>query len=77
LGAANIPKSVMRFRWRDTRNTCQAQLLLRQRAIFALSVQNNLVHGSDSPENAELEIKLWFKPEELVGWAPAEQSWIG
>ena len=47
------------------------------RGDFALSVQNNLVHGSDSPENAELEIKLWFKPEELVGWAPAEQGWIG
>ena len=47
------------------------------RGDFALSVQNNLVHGSDSPENAELEIKLWFKPEELVGWTPAEQGWIG
>ena len=47
------------------------------RGDFALSIQNNLVHGSDSPENAELEIKLWFKSEELVGWTPAEQGWIG
>src|ERR1700681_1576661 len=29
------------------------------RGDFALSVQNNLVHGSDSPENALLEIALW------------------
>src|SRR5215470_13538071 len=36
------------------------------RGDFALSVQNNLVHGSDSPENAVAEIALWFKPEELV-----------
>ncbi len=30
------------------------------RADFALVTQNNLVHGSDSPESAEREIKLWF-----------------
>src|SRR5216683_2227003 len=33
------------------------------RGDFALSVQNNLVHGSDSPDNAKLEIDLWFKPK--------------
>ena len=36
------------------------------RGDFAISVQNNLVHGSDSPENAAAEIALWFKPEELA-----------
>ncbi len=30
------------------------------RADFALQTQSNLVHGSDSPESAEREIKLWF-----------------
>src|SRR6202008_2418892 len=30
------------------------------RADFALETQNNLVHGSDSPESAEREIALWF-----------------
>jgi nucleoside-diphosphate kinase len=29
-------------------------------------VFENCVHASDSPETAEKEIKLWFKPEELV-----------
>ena len=38
------------------------------RGDFALSVQNNLIHGSDSPENAAAEIALWFKPDELVGY---------
>src|SRR5215813_1470574 len=38
------------------------------RGDFALSVQNNLVHGSDSPENAATEIALWFKNEELVNF---------
>jgi len=26
----------------------------------------NVIHASDSPKNAEKEIKLWFKPEELT-----------
>jgi nucleoside-diphosphate kinase len=36
------------------------------RGDYAISVQNNLVHGSDSPENAAIEIGLWFKADELV-----------
>ena len=47
------------------------------RGDFALSIQNNLIHGSDSTDNATLEIKLWFKPEELVNWGPADQTWVG
>lgn len=46
------------------------------RGDFALSVQNNLVHGSDSPENAEKEIALWFRPEELAGWTPVDTPWV-
>ena len=30
------------------------------RGDFALEVQNNIVHGSDSPESAAREIKLFF-----------------
>ena len=30
------------------------------RGDFALSMPDNLVHGSDSPESAEREISLWF-----------------
>jgi nucleoside-diphosphate kinase len=47
------------------------------RGDYALSVQNNLVHGSDSAENAATEIALWFKPEELVSFAPTDAGWIG
>ena len=46
------------------------------RGDFALSVQNNLIHGSDSPDNARAEIALWFKPEELVNWQPADAPWV-
>lgn len=30
------------------------------RGDYALETQSNLVHGSDSPESAAREIKLWF-----------------
>lgn len=47
------------------------------RGDFALSVQNNLVHGSDSPENAATEIALWFGADELVKYQPTDAAWIG
>jgi nucleoside-diphosphate kinase len=37
------------------------------RKAFAESIERNSVHGSDSAENAKLEIGLNFKPEEIVG----------
>jgi nucleoside-diphosphate kinase len=37
------------------------------RKLFALSVGENSVHGSDSPENAKGEIEQFFKAEEIVG----------
>jgi nucleoside-diphosphate kinase len=46
------------------------------RGDFALSVQNNLIHGSDSPENAAAEVALWFKPEELVAFQPVDAPWV-
>ena len=36
------------------------------RGDLALSMPNNLVHGSDSAESAEREIALWFGDHELV-----------
>jgi len=36
------------------------------RGDLALSMPNNLVHGSDCPQSAEREIALWFSPGELV-----------
>jgi len=37
------------------------------RATFAESIEANTVHGSDSDENAAIEIAYFFKPEEIVG----------
>jgi nucleoside-diphosphate kinase len=37
------------------------------RKALAESIEANSVHGSDSDENAAIEIDFFFKPEEIVG----------
>ena len=37
------------------------------RKLFALNVQDNSVHGSDSKDNAKTEIDFFFKVDEIVG----------
>jgi nucleoside-diphosphate kinase len=37
------------------------------RKLFARSIGENSVHGSDSPENAAAEISQFFQKEEIVG----------
>ena len=37
------------------------------RKLFALNIQENSVHGSDSQENAKIEIGFFFKSDEIVG----------
>ena len=37
------------------------------RKLFALNIQENSVHGSDSVDNAKIEIDFFFKPEEVIG----------
>ena len=37
------------------------------RKEYALSIGENSVHGSDSLDNAKIEIAYFFKPEEIVG----------
>ena len=36
------------------------------RKMFGLSVEENSVHGSDSPENAEIEINFFFSDREIL-----------
>ena len=37
------------------------------RKTYAESIEANSVHGSDSDENARIEIDYFFKPDEIVG----------
>lgn len=38
------------------------------RGDFGESLEHNSVHGSDSPENAETEISLFFTKDEIFGY---------
>jgi nucleoside-diphosphate kinase len=43
---------------------------------FAMEVGRNLTHASDTVENGEKEVALWFKPDELVDWTRAVDTWV-
>jgi len=43
---------------------------------FALEVGRNLTHASDTAENGEKEVALWFKKEELVDWSREVDRWV-
>jgi nucleoside-diphosphate kinase len=42
---------------------------------YALMIGRNLTHASDSIENGEKEVALWFKPEELTSWERDNDRW--
>ena len=42
---------------------------------FGLEIGRNLTHASDSPENGEKEVALWFKPEEIISWSRDLDKW--
>jgi nucleoside-diphosphate kinase len=47
------------------------------RGDFAVDLGRNVVHGSDSPASAERELKIFFRPEELLcDWSRANEGWI-
>ena len=43
---------------------------------FGLEIGRNLTHASDSPENGEKEVALWFDEKELITWERAVDEWI-
>jgi len=47
------------------------------RGDFSCSKGYNLIHGSDSAESAEREIKLFFTPEEIIDYELADADWLG
>ncbi|MEM8781733.1 MAG: nucleoside-diphosphate kinase [Planctomycetota bacterium] len=46
------------------------------RGDFGMSGGYNLIHGSDGPESAERELKLWFADGEIVDYAPGKDAWV-
>lgn len=46
------------------------------RGDFCIEVGRNICHGSDSVENAEIEIGLWFEKDEVMDWESHSKDWI-
>jgi nucleoside-diphosphate kinase len=46
------------------------------RGDLGMEIGRNLVHGSDSPENAVTEVNLFFGSAELVDWSRHSDAWI-
>ncbi|HEY7969043.1 MAG TPA: nucleoside-diphosphate kinase [Candidatus Limnocylindrales bacterium] len=46
------------------------------RGDFALETAQNLVHASDSAENAVAEVALWFRPAELLDYDREVDRWV-
>jgi len=46
------------------------------RGSYAVDISRNVIHGSDSPESAEREITLYFKPEEILTYSKSGETWL-
>jgi nucleoside-diphosphate kinase len=46
------------------------------RGDLAVSIGNNVVHGSDSPGRGAEEVALFFGPDELVEWSAVDAAWV-
>jgi nucleoside-diphosphate kinase len=46
------------------------------RGDLALEIGRNLIHASDSVENGQAEVALWFSDAELVGWRRDVERWV-
>ncbi len=47
------------------------------RGSFGLDIEHNLIHGSDSVENAAKEIDIFFSAEEILDYHKDVDKWIG
>ncbi len=46
------------------------------RGDLGMEIGRNLVHASDSPENAKSEVALWFGEGELAPWSRDTDRWV-
>ena len=44
------------------------------RGDFSIDITHNVVHASDSPENAERELNILFDPSELVAYSRTDDA---
>ncbi len=45
------------------------------RGDFGLDIGRNVIHGSDAPDTASQEIKLWFEDDEILDYERVDEPW--
>ncbi len=43
---------------------------------FGLEIGRNITHASDSVENAQKEIEMWFTADEVIDWKRDIDTWV-
>ncbi len=46
------------------------------RGDFALNIQKNVIHASDSEERAKFEISIFFNSAEILSYKKSDMNWI-
>ena len=46
------------------------------RGDWAMTTTKNVIHASDSVENAKNEMNIFFAPEEIVTYTRADENWV-
>lgn len=78
------PVFVMAWRGVDSVTVCRALIGATNgrkaapgtiRGDFGMSGGYNMIHGSDSIESAQRELKLWFADGELLDYTPTREQW--
>ncbi len=48
----------------------------QESALGTMTIDKNIIHGSDSPESARREIGIFFQETEIVTYKKAGEEWI-
>lgn len=70
------PDAVAQVRKMNGATNCLKADIGTIRGDLGLSMQNNLIHASDSVETAEREIAMHFAPEELWSYSMPDDHWV-
>jgi len=46
------------------------------RGSYAMDISRNVIHGSDSVESAQREIKLYFREDEILSYLKTGEEWL-
>lgn len=70
------PKAVEVVRKMNGATNSQQADLGTIRGDYGMTVQNNIIHASDSPETAQREIALYFSANEILSYNMPDGHWV-